>query len=260
MLTAKLTLSRALRRLGLALIRIEHLDELQEKRRAADDLRFIRHLGEGDASKALTYLPLSHSQFRQDLFVLSELGWKTGGYFVEFGATDGLHLSNSYLLEREFGWSGIVAEPAKRWHESLVRNRGCHIDTHCVWRKSDESLEFNETEDMGLSTIESFSSVDAHAPNRRRGRVYSVTTISLMDLLARYRAPTQIDYLSVDTEGSEFDILSDFDFGRYKISVITVEHNFNPSRQRIFDLLCSHGYERRCEEFSSVDDWYVLRA
>jgi hypothetical protein len=54
----------------------------------------------------------SQSQYKQDIFVLTQLGFKRNGYFAEFGATNGLELSNSYLLERQFGWSGILAEPA----------------------------------------------------------------------------------------------------------------------------------------------------
>ena len=73
-----------------------------------------------------------HSQLKQDLFVLLETGFKRGGYFVEFGATNGIDLSNTYLLEREFGWTGILAEPATAWHEALQRNRNAIIDTDCV--------------------------------------------------------------------------------------------------------------------------------
>jgi FkbM family methyltransferase len=257
--TAKLILARALRRFGLALIKYNSLEELRQTRRAADDLRFLQRFGGQDVLQILKYLPLSHAQFRQDLFVLNELAWKTGGYFVEFGATDGLHLSNTWLLEQEFGWHGILAEPARRWHGDLAKNRRCGIDTHCVWRESDAVLQFRETEETGLSTIADFTAVDQHAFLRRSARLYEVTTISLLDLLARYDAPTEIDYLSIDTEGSEFDILSKFDFGKYRIRIMTVEHNFTPARQKICSLLRAHGYRRTMEDFSSVDDWYVLR-
>ena len=81
-----------------------------------------------------------------------------------------------------------------------------------------------------------------------------------MDLLKKYNAPKEIDYLSIDTEGSEFEILNAFDFDAYKIKVITCEHNFTPMREEIYKLLGSKGYVRKYQEFSQFDDWYVLNA
>lgn len=58
--------------------------------------------------------------------------FKQNGFFVEFGATNGIDLSNTYLLETEFGWNGILAEPDKYWHTSLIANRTAIIDIRCV--------------------------------------------------------------------------------------------------------------------------------
>lgn len=67
-------------------------------------------------------LEYSKSQIGQDLFVISQLGSNPAGrFFVEFGATNGINMSNTYMLEKHFGWHGIVAEPAKVWHESLMK-------------------------------------------------------------------------------------------------------------------------------------------
>src|SRR5450631_2035857 len=52
----------------------------------------------------MSLLAQSKSQLRQDLFVLTMLDFKRNGYFVEFGATNGSDLSNTYLLEKSFGW------------------------------------------------------------------------------------------------------------------------------------------------------------
>lgn len=111
--------------------------------------------------------------------MLSELDFKANGFFVEFGATNRIDLSNTYLLEREFGWSGIVSEPARGWHKDLKRNRRCHIETNCIWSESNVALKFNETNDGGLSTIDSYSFVDRLGQLRKKGRTYQVTTISL---------------------------------------------------------------------------------
>ena len=189
------------------------------------------------------------------MFILTYLGFKRDGYFVEFGATNGVDLSNTWLLEKEFGWKGILAEPSKYWHEELSKNRTCNIENKAVWIKSNEKLTFLEATVRELSTIDDFRRTDSHS---RKGKTYEVETISLNDLLNKYDAPSLVDYLSIDTEGSELDILTKFEFGKYKFRVITVEHNFSSNRLRIKQLLTSKGYQQVLESISSFDDWYVL--
>ena len=87
---------------------------------------------------------------------------------------------------------------------------------------------------------------------------YSVNTISLNDLLEKNNSPKVIDYLSIDTEGSEFEILNSFDFSKYEIKIITVEHNYTQSREKIFNLLSINGYNRVLTDVSAYDDWYLL--
>lgn len=203
----------------------------------------------------------SMSQLGQDLFVLHMLGGRRNGYFVEFGATDGVSLSNTCLLERSFGWRGICAEPCRRWHPELKKNRRCAIDTRCVWSRTGDHLRFAESDDAVYSTVKAFADSDGHAELRRDAREYDVTTISLVDLLASHGAPPEIDYLSIDTEGSELEILAAHDFGRYRFRVITVEHNFvQGQRRKIRRLLSSQGYRRCLPALSRWDDWYVLKA
>ena len=206
---------------------------------------------------ALTHLTKSSGQFLQDLWVAYELGSPRAGYFVEFGATDGRKFSNSWFLERELGWRGILAEPARIWHPALDRSRACHIDHRCVWIESGRTLLFNQPPIAAHSTIDSFSDVDLHAASRSDGLRYEVETVSLNDLLAFWNAPRQIDYLSIDTEGSELDILRHFDFAAYDVRLISVEHNHTAQRPLIHDLLNAKGFRRKFESLSNVDDWYV---
>lgn len=226
----------------------------------------LREAENGEGTEEYTFLnhcrtnaSISRAQIFQDLFVLFETRQKRAGFFVEFGAGDGFHLSNTHLLEKEMGWSGILAEPARVWHDDLTRGRGCAIDFRCVWKQSGDSLEFCEAESPEYSTIAQCAPDDMHASYRQRGRRYAVETVTLDNLLTDHHAPRSIDYLSIDTEGSEWEILLAFDFRKYDIRLITVEHNYRPDRQRLHELLQAHGYIRKFENVSLVDDWYVRR-
>jgi FkbM family methyltransferase len=250
-------IKRTASRFNIGITTAKHLEELEELNRAYASLDSVLGFAGARAIDLLVPLRASKSQLRQDIFVLSELGLKREGFFVEFGATDGVYLSNTHMLEQQFGWTGILAEPARCWHRALRTNRSCTIETACVWRDSGATLEFNEVEEKELSTVNSYSSSDLHALSRKEGKRYEVKTISLLDLLDKHAAPKSIDYLSIDTEGSEYDILSSFDFSRYRFRVITCEHNFSPQREQIFSLLTQQGFIRKFEQYSQFDDWYV---
>ncbi len=203
---------------------------------------------------------LSYSQLFQDLLVLYFLRNKSNGYFVEFGAADGIFLSNTYLLEKNFSWTGIICEPARSWESALRRNRSSTVDCRCVFGSTGLQLPFLDVEKNELSTLQSYSQSDLHAPNRTSGSEYLVETVSLETLLDQHNAPHIIDYLSIDTEGSEFDILKIFNFKKYQFRVITVEHNYTEARGEIYNLLLTNGYSRVFKDLSGFDDWYVFRA
>ncbi len=200
----------------------------------------------------------SDAQLFQDIFV--DFVWqKTGGTFCEFGATDGLSLSNTRYLESRLSWTGLLAEPARRWHGPLKANRlNATIDTRCVYSRSGEHIEFLEAKSGEYSTIRGYDGGDAHGPKRQDGQTYDVETISLNDLLAAHDV-TSLNYLSVDTEGSELEILASFDFDQVRPGVVTVEHNFTDARHAIHRLMLANGYHRVFEEFSDWDDWYVTK-
>lgn len=247
--------------LNVSIVRRQELLQLREK--ASFSLHFetgvkvILRCFPENAQRSLNLLWKARGQLFQDIFVLNCLDFKFGGFFVEFGATDGKRLSNTWLLEKDFGWQGILAEPARSWRSALEQERTCAISTDCVWKVSGDKLRFTETSVGEFSTLAAFSDSDMHAKLRADGKTYEVATISLNDLLANYNAPYQIDYLSIDTEGSEFEILQAFDFTRHKFKILTVEHNFTEQRGKIRDLLQAHGYVQILEDISCFDDWYV---
>lgn len=202
--------------------------------------------------------PHTPSQLCQDLFVLFVLKNKRNGFFVEFGATDGVGLSNTYILEKKFGWSGILAEPGHRWHGDLSRNRACTIDRRCVWSETGAELDFIDTRKGEFSTVRGFENRDFNRHDRVDHVSYKVTTVSLDDLLSEHGAPPVIDYMSVDTEGTEYQILNAFDFGRHHVQVLTIEHAHVASdRERIRTLMQGNGFTNVFSRISKWDDWYI---
>jgi FkbM family methyltransferase len=195
------------------------------------------------------------SQLGQELWVLENTHYKRGGFFVEFGATNGILLSNTYLLEKEFGWNGICAEPNPTYYEELEKNRLCILSPECIGATTGEEVEFIFADAFGGMAKD--AGLDEHCLKRQAfrdaGQTAVLTTISLNDFLNTHNSPKTIDYLSVDTEGSEFSILEAFPFNQWDIKFITVEHNFTEQRASIRSLLESNGY--KCHE-AQWDDWY----
>ena len=210
-------------------------------------------------------LQFSFSQIQQDLFVAwvlkeaqkREIVSKKSYFFVEFGATNGYKLSNTFYLEKILNWNGILCEPARIWQDELKRIRSCAVDFRCVYSESGITLRFSESTDPELGTLSEFRFTDEHSESRKGGKEYEVESVSLEDLLDSHKAPMEIDYLSVDTEGSEFEILKRFDFNKFSFNVITVEHNFTPKREQMYNLLTACGYVRVLSQVSEQDDWYV---
>jgi FkbM family methyltransferase len=248
-------LNKILKIFNLKLLKYSTFLELTKFQKKFFDIRILQFMNKKNILNNQKYVDLSKSQLRQDIFVLNQLNFKKKGYFVEFGAANGKFLSNTYLLEKEFKWSGILVEPSKIFHEELFNNRNCVIDKRAVWKKSGSKLLFAENSFPELSTLKKFINSDSHV--RSSNNEYEINTISLNDLLIEYNAPKQIDYLSIDTEGSEYDILYNFDFKNYQFRVITCEHNYTKNRELIKKLLVKNGYLRKFTEISEYDDWYI---
>jgi FkbM family methyltransferase len=181
---------------------------------------------------------MSFSQLNQDKNVLSFYNYKKGLYFIDIGANDGKTLSNTFLLEKDYDWKGICSEPLPEAYAKLVKCRNVICDNNAVFSQSDLSLEFSES-DL-LSGITKF--IDKHGVAKKSNKIF-VKTITLQSLLDNYNAPKIIHYFSLDTEGTELEILKSIDFSTYTFLYINLEHNYiEPRRSEIQVLLLNNGY------------------
>ena len=206
------------------------------------------------------------SQLYQDVFASFVIGNQFDKTFLEFGATDGLELSNSFMLENTLNWSGVLSEPSPQWHEVLKENRQyTKIIKKCIWSESGKILDFFMSDRGNFSTLNEFIDSDKYSmpfnteARKKAGKLITVETISLNDVIKEYFNNTSPSYISIDTEGSEFKILESFNFENYRPKVFTVEHNFTELQSKIDELMVSKNYERIFRKLTSFDAWYVSK-
>jgi FkbM family methyltransferase len=204
------------------------------------------------------------SQLYQDLFASFIVKNNFDKTFLEFGATNGVDLSNTYTLENKFLWSGALAEPDINWIESLKKNRTkSKIITKCIWSKSGEKKNFFSSKVGVLSTLDDFKNSDINsmpgntAQRIKEGVNIEVETISLNQVIKEEFNNISPSYISIDTEGSEFEILSSFNFSKYHPAVFTIEHNFTDLQDKIDQLMLDNNYVRIFRKLTAFDAWYI---
>ena len=223
----------------------------------------MKRLDEKEYINMLEYFCLhrlrSKSQIFQDLLVLYFTGLKKNGFFLDIGAGDGVNISNTFILEKNFNWNGIVCDPLPTWHKSLEKNRKCIIDKRCVYKSSNLEMIFEDCYKCPeVSGLKDELEMDHNHNLRKDTRSLKVQTVSINDLLEEHNSPRDIDYISIDTEGSEFSILKELDLNKYNVSIFTVEHNFiEEKKNKVKDLLEKNNYLRVFEKISAFDGWYI---
>ena len=187
---------------------------------------------------------------REQELVREFFGGARSGFFVEVGANRPQQASQTWHLE-ELGWTGVLIEPQPNLADELARRRSakvfavaCSAPKHAGTR-------------MRLHVAGALSSLDRHlmAPGAELERIIEVPVRTLDDILIEANAPVPFDFLSVDVEGHELEVLSGFDFARWRPRLILLEdHVGNLAKHRF--LKCA-GYRliRRCEN----NGWYVPR-
>ena len=207
------------------------------------------------AEYCLANIDHSFGQNFQDLFGLWVAGGSRTGYFVEFGALNGREYSNSFLLEK-LGWNGIVAEPHPNYADRVQAVRNCHFSPLCVYDTTGDTVKFRMVVGRPAMSGLAETQLNSQAEHRNKFREVEIGTITLNDLLEKYEAPQEVDFISIDTEGSELRILKAFDFSQRFVKSFCIEHNYE-QRTALADLMFENGYKRWFTELSAHDDWWI---
>jgi FkbM family methyltransferase len=187
------------------------------------------------------------SQAGQDFWVLGEVfNEKRNGFFVDVGAHDGVELSNTFLLEKRYGWGGICIEANPESFEKLEKNRRVTCLNACV-DSEDRVVEFAKRGMLG-GIVSAGTDIKEAEPHE----VLRLPTQTLIDILRRNKAPNAIEYLSIDIEGAEERVLGSFDFAEYRFECMTIER---PSKA-LREVLAARQYVL-IKEIPGLDCFYV---
>lgn len=191
-----------------------------------------------------------YSQYKQDI-ILNEAIFRNmrDGVFCEVGAYDGIKGSNTLFFEKYLNWEGICIEPMPIFYKRLCKNRNC-ITLHCCAYDKDIYKEFTAITGKG----EMLSGLTDCYNNYHMNRVIKETIYSEKKTIQIRCIPLKrifeefdikvIDYLSIDTEGSELNVIKGIDFENVHINVISIEDNYpwvNEASQ-INDILIGNNF------------------
>jgi hypothetical protein len=179
------------------------------------------------------------SQSGQELIVLNILKDLVNGYFIDLAANDWKRLSNTLTLEYYNKWDGVCIEPNPIYFKELLENRRCVLFVNPVTDHAGDQVTYNIRDQMsGIIGEEFDNKYNATEMVERAPYIVKLTTTTLTQILDFVKAPTIIQYLSLDIEGAEYLAMQGLDFSRYTVLVMSVER----PKAALHHLLIRRGY------------------
>ena len=155
---------------------------------------------------------------------------KTDGYFVDIGAHNGIDVNNTFYFEN-MGWDGICFEPIPKIFKELQHNRKCTTLNKAISDNQGKSSFFviDGYSNMLSGLADKYDQKHIERINRELEEYDQDYDYIEVDCITFDKAVsnTNIDLLSIDTEGAELDILKTIDFNKYNINVMVIEYNYH---------------------------------
>jgi len=195
-----------------------------------------------------------YSQIGQDEYYINNISkGKRNGVYLDIGANDGKHGSNTATLEYEYGWTGLCIEPNPKLIQSLTESRPNSIIVHkAVWTSPGKvnieiPLSFKGSEppdQLGRITGIERNETSFKKFFDKGYETFTVDSDTVTNIVKEtMELPITIDYMSLDTEGAELEALQSIDFNLIDIKFMTIEHGNRKGYKNIFaNYLKQFGY------------------
>lgn len=201
-----------------------------------------------------------HAQLLQDAFVLATTDYLRAGEFVEIGVGDGRHLSNTLTLERDFAWRGLLIEANPFFWSKIEKHRpDAKLAKTAVLANPRGRMTFRHVADFPeVSSLDGYAESDHN--DRSKSDFITVETAGIVSVLQANGISLHPDYVSIDVEGPEVEILSAILAGGYRPRILTIEHNRIPERVEMLTSILSDDYQIVLSSSSQWDLWAVEKA
>ena len=186
---------------------------------------------------------VTYAQNFEDVMLWRALKHVERGFYIDAGANDPVldSVTKAFYLR---GWRGINVEPAKHLHQRLVADRPRDINLCVALSSRSGEVDFFEIGESGLSTIDA-EVARRHAESGRDVRRYRVHSLTLREVCELHRV-TEVQFLKIDVEGAEEDVLRGMDFDRVRPWIVLIEatqpNTQIPSFEAWEPLLLNAGY------------------
>jgi FkbM family methyltransferase len=195
------------------------------------------------------------SQFGQDYFLFSEFfSSKKSGFFLDIGCNQPIFLNNTYFFEKKAGWSGMAFDPIAKYENEWSSSRKVDFVNMALGSESGylNFIEVNNYDGWG-NMLSSFESNAKNLDLSKGYKLYKVKVIALSEALENCNA-NEIDFVSIDVEGSEIEVLKGFDFSERAPKIILIENKFGLfGNSMIRDFLEPVGYKFYARIWTSDD-------
>ena len=185
-----------------------------------------------------------YSQKGEDSILWEFFKNRRSGTYVDIGAMDGLRNSNTYYFEK-LGWSGMCVEAHPKYAGLCRKNRPGSINIYAaVGSQVKQFTEFCASPFGAASCIKAINTKRICTKNNQNIRELKIIRVPMvtMNFLLQLHGITSVDYVSVDVEGTEIDVLRGFNLERYKPRLVILEHNFLVNIRNMRKYMHQKGY------------------
>jgi len=190
----------------------------------------------------------NYSQYGEDIFISEFFKTNTKGFYVDIGSFHPLMYNNTVLLYKK-GWTGINIDLNQTTIDlfNIIRPKDKNICAAISTREREVKLFF-EHNFSPLNTInnEFFSALNMSESKQKKFQEKIISTISFESAIKNLGKIPKVDFLNIDVEGSDLDVLQSFDVKKYQPALICIElypdEKLKKNNQDIIEYLSSNNY------------------